>query len=84
LPQISVCGRRVDMHVARRTGLFGKTIIGLAIAAWFGLLAGCAPIQGYPKDPEDTDATLTPLPRTSTATKKRRISIPGWIRGRRR
>jgi hypothetical protein len=49
------------MHVARRTSLFGKTIIGLAIAAWFGLLAGCAPIRGYPDDPENTDATLVAL-----------------------
>ncbi|HZK90767.1 MAG TPA: hypothetical protein VFC56_11515 [Stellaceae bacterium] len=31
------------------------------VAALSGLLAGCAPLLGYPKDPEDTDATLTRL-----------------------
>jgi len=35
--------------------------MGLAIAVLAGLLAGCAPLTGYPKDPEDTDATLTRL-----------------------
>ena len=33
----------------------------LLLVAWCGVLAACAPLLGYPRDPEDTDATLTRL-----------------------
>jgi hypothetical protein len=44
-----------------RWGLFRQTLAGLATAAWCGLLAACAPVVGYPNDPENTDATLATL-----------------------
>jgi hypothetical protein len=47
------------MNIGAR--LWGARFVGLALVAWCGLLAGCAPIRGYPNDPEDTDATLTRL-----------------------
>ena len=51
----------VEMHIGCQLGLVRQAIVGLTIFGWFGLLAGCAPILGYPKDPEDTDATLAAL-----------------------
>src|SRR5258708_1086720 len=42
-------------------GIFRQVTIALAIVMAAGVLASCAPIQGYPKDPEDTDATLAAL-----------------------
>jgi hypothetical protein len=36
-------------------------IAGLMILAGYGLFAGCAPLQGYPVDPENTDMTLSRL-----------------------
>jgi hypothetical protein len=38
-----------------------RTLAGFAVLACCGLLVACAPIHGYPADPEDTDATLTRL-----------------------
>ena len=49
------------MHIRGRRGLLRRITAGLAISACCGLLAACAPIRGYPTDPENTDATLTRL-----------------------
>src|SRR5665213_165571 len=49
------------MRIRCRRGLARCARKGLVVAALSGLLAGCAPLLGYPKDPEDTDATLTRL-----------------------
>jgi hypothetical protein len=49
------------MHIDCRRNAVFKTGIGLTVAALFILLAGCAPILGYPNDPENTDATLAAL-----------------------
>ena len=38
-----------------------RVITALLVAVGAAALASCAPIQGYPKDPEDTDATLLAL-----------------------
>ena len=54
-------GEGTDMRTRRQRGLSRCARMGLAIAVLAGLLAGCAPLTGYPKDPEDTDATLTRL-----------------------
>lgn len=51
----------MGMHIRGRRGLLGRITAGLAIVTWCGLLVACAPIQGYPADPENTDATLTAL-----------------------
>jgi hypothetical protein len=47
------------MHIAGWRGLLGQALVILAISACS--LAGCAPLIGYPKDPENTDATLAAL-----------------------
>lgn len=49
------------MHIRGRGGLLGRIIAALAISVWCGLLVACAPLVGYPNDPENTDATLTRL-----------------------
>jgi hypothetical protein len=49
------------MHIIHRGRLLGRVVAGLAISAWCGLLIGCAPLVGYPKDPENTEATLAAL-----------------------
>jgi hypothetical protein len=49
------------MHIDCRRNAVFKTGIGLTVAAWFSLLAGCAPVIGYPNDPENTDQTLANL-----------------------
>jgi hypothetical protein len=49
------------MNIGRRGGLWKRTMAGFAVLACCGLLVACAPIRGYPNDPEDTDATLTAL-----------------------
>ena len=48
------------MHVGQlRT--FRRVIAVLALVMAAGVLASCAPILGYPNDPENTDATLVAL-----------------------
>ena len=49
------------MNIGRRGGLRTRTRADFAVLACCGLLVACAPIRGYPNDPEDTDATLTAL-----------------------
>ena len=49
------------MQISRLQNAFRQALVGLAVCAWCGLLADCAPVVGYPKDPEDTDATLVTL-----------------------
>jgi hypothetical protein len=39
-----------------------------------GIMTGCAPLQGYPKDPEDTDATLVSLQPYFNGTADREYS----------
>jgi hypothetical protein len=51
----------METRMDRRPGLFRRLSVGLALAAGFGFLAACAPIMGYPTDPENTDATLATL-----------------------
>jgi hypothetical protein len=43
------------MHVRR------QTILGCLICVVLAVVAGCAPVRGYPDDPENTDATLATL-----------------------
>ena len=49
------------MHILGRGGLLGRIIAALAISVWCGLLIACAPLVGYPNDPENTAATLDRL-----------------------
>jgi hypothetical protein len=49
------------MQIRCRTGLLGRILTGLAVLAGFWPLIACAPLVGYPKDPEDTEATLAAL-----------------------
>jgi hypothetical protein len=47
------------MNIGTRSGRRGIT--SLLLVAWCLVLSACAPLLGYPKDPEDTDATLSAL-----------------------
>ena len=49
------------MHLFRRRGLRRQAGAWLAVCASIVVLAGCAPLLGYPRDPEDTDVTLANL-----------------------
>jgi hypothetical protein len=49
------------MHLVLRTSLRHRVKAWLAACTCLVLLAGCAPLLGYPKDPEDTDTTLANL-----------------------
>jgi hypothetical protein len=49
------------MHLLRRASFGHAAKAGFVTGACLAVLAGCAPIVGYPKDPEDTAATLTAL-----------------------
>jgi hypothetical protein len=49
------------MNIGRWGWLRKRTMAGFAVLACCGLLVACAPIRGYPNDPENTDATLTRL-----------------------
>ena len=50
------------MHIRAPRELLRQIVAGLAVSACCcTLLAACAPLVGYPKDPEDTDATLARL-----------------------
>src|SRR5438067_7088987 len=49
------------MHIHRpKRPEFAAGMRSVAVVC-FAVLAACAPLLGYPKDPEDTDATLTRL-----------------------
>ena len=49
------------MHADGRWGPPRNAKFGMVILALAGLLAGCTPLQGYPADPENTDATPVTL-----------------------
>ncbi len=49
------------MHLLRPASFRHNARAGLAVCACLVVLAGCAPLLGYPKDPEDTDVTLANL-----------------------
>ncbi|MBV8778986.1 MAG: hypothetical protein JO258_17465, partial [Alphaproteobacteria bacterium] len=48
------------MRIARPR-LFSKLVAILATIGCVGFVVGCAPIRGYPDDPENTDQTLASL-----------------------
>jgi len=58
------------MNIGRRGGLRTRTRAGFAVLACCGLLVACAPIRGYPNDPENTDATLDRLQPYFDGTKE--------------
>jgi hypothetical protein len=60
----------LKMRIGGRRGLARNAKFGMAIFALAGLLAGCAPLQGYPADPENTDATLVTLAPYFNSTKE--------------
>jgi hypothetical protein len=49
------------MNLLRRANFRHAAKTGSVIGACLVVLAGCAPLLGYPKDPEDTDVTLANL-----------------------
>ncbi len=48
----------------------------LAVCASIVVLAGCAPLLGYPRDPEDTDATLVGLQQYFNGAKQKEYFDP--------
>src|SRR5260370_16969913 len=48
----------------------------LAVCACLVVLAGCAPLLGYPRDPEDTDATLVGLQQYFNGAKQKEYFDP--------
>jgi hypothetical protein len=58
------------MQLRCLTRVLARTMLALAVASGPVLLASCAPLLGYPKDPEDTDATLIALQPYFNGTKE--------------
>ena len=64
------------MNIGRRGGLRKRTMAGFAVLACCGLLVACAPIRGYPNDPENTDNTLDRLQPYFDGTKEAEYFAP--------
>ena len=67
------------MHIHRLKGPQLAAVIRSVAVACLAVLAACAPLLGYPKDPEDTDATLNRLVPYFDGTKDLEYShaLPG-------
>jgi hypothetical protein len=54
-----------------------RSIAGAALLVSCVLSSGCAPVRGFPEDPEDTDATLTSLkPYFNGVAEQRYVNAP--------
>src|SRR5260370_9609445 len=67
---------RIEMDLLRRRSRCHMVRRWLAVGSWIVVLAGCAPLLGYPRDPEDTDATLVGLQQYFNGAKQKEYFDP--------